>query len=188
MHKPNESFNGPSPRTPAELLRWMDAYTESTRAEVARIARRPSEMAAACHLDAEHIRIGIKPTNDPENPNTLRLAWSYRIWVRRKVESFLPTPKPYCRKDSFPYYQINGMLGALPDELREIASDSIVMGYMEEYRLLCARETLCIETYDTLQNPKPDVGNDEVLEAIDAMYPGELERLYAQIRTGTLGK
>lgn len=184
MHKPNESFDGPMVRTVDELNSWMDAYVESTQNAAREKRHTPSQHAAADMLSMLHIDFRIVASAEC----ALKLRWKYNIRIRRVVPSFLPKPREYTKKHSFRTDEIADMIGRMPKEIREIGADSLVMTYMEDFRARCAREVLSAEVADAFDSDDSDVGNDEVLEAIDTAYPGELERLYAQIRTGTLGK
>lgn len=184
MHTPNESFNGPMVRTVDELNAWMDAYVESTQIAARERKRTPSQRAAADMLSMLHIDFRIIASAE----HTLKIRWKYNIQIRRVVPSFMPTPTEYTKKHSFRTDEIAGMIERMPQEIREIGADSLVMAYMEDFRSRCAREVLSAEIAEAFDSDEAGVGNDEVLEAIDTAYPGELEKIYAQIRTGTLGK
>jgi len=184
MHKPLESFNGPQPRTQKELQDWMDAYISTTRIEAKRLAATPSADAAADMLDFLHIDFHI----EERNAEVLELVWKYKIRIRRIVPKFLPKARAYTKRDAFPSYQIASMLARMPDGIREIGADSLVMAYMEDYRCLCDMGELPKATAEKIKNDDPEVGNEEILALIEDSYPGQLETLYQQIRTGTLGK
>ncbi len=174
----NDSW--PAPRTEKELNSWYDALVESVRMEVARIADGDEDLAAAKLLNLFHIDFGIVP--DPEC-SKLELALNYNLKIRRKRPRYLPRAETICKRDEFAPVQIRRMLANLPPWLREISADATVCAYIEGYRYLLE----CQMAPDEGQSAD-DMSIDEVKECNEKDYPGELRRLYNQIRTGTLGK
>jgi len=170
----------PKPRTEQELNLWYDALVESTRMEVARIADGEEDLAAARLLNLFNIDFGIVP--DPEE-SKLELMLNYEIKIRKRRPSYLPRAETILKQDEFAPVQIRRILTELPPWLKEIAADATVDAYIEGYRqILQGHMGMNAET------SVDDMSVEEVKACNEEDYPGELERLYLQIRTGPLGK
>lgn len=158
--------------------RLANALTKAVKKEIRRTAMDDSDRAAARLLTFDHIGCSIDQDDvswaemGESKPMALHLRLEYAMRIRRK---FRPDEPPLTKEDELAQCQIANIINGFSEKLRAVAADCFCRDFVENHR----------EMLGMLNDAPPSL--HEAREMLEAESPGELERLHASIKNGTLG-
>ncbi len=170
-----------------DLRTWDDACVLGMRQEATRLAVTPSDFAVADMFSMLHADCYIDEAKLPDNSIVLRVCMKFEMKIRRVIESYLPPARVFKKKRSFTDEQVARILKGFDDGIQEMGADILVSQYIDSFRLMNAKGALIMKQHDDLRDSPPEIHDEEMIGLINQDFPGQLERLYHQIRTGTLG-
>lgn len=182
MEFPSEPPFRPELTNKWQRWEWTVKRNYHTRMEAHATAKTGFDHEAARRLNSRHIKCMIETDRE-----ALRIAWGYVIQFDHKEEE-TGIVERIERLQEFSEKRVADILNGIPEGLRYDAADDMASKGIRSfyYRKLRMEDGGGIVVDERGKEWQRHI--DETIEAIDALFPGQLETLHRKIQTGTLGK